>query len=793
VLGCDDTQEILAELQQRRTAIVETPEAVPRFTQAPGGTSSIEFGSIPEETIIDSARIPVGGQAHVILGTDASSAAFAEHTERRHAAAQLQTPDALARFPQAPGGDSSISMRGDAAAVTIPTRGPVGGEASLTLGDEDSKKIFEQHQKQRSAVVETPEAAPRFSQAPGGDSSVTSVATVAVRGPVGGETSITLGSDDVKAEFAQREQERTASTETPDAVARFPQAPGGDASICMRDDAVVETAAARGAVGGACTVVLGSDDSSEILLQHQQRRSAVVETPDAAPRFSQAPGGTSSIAAGSQGLLDTKQTAVSAEPARGPVGGQTTITLGCDDSAAIFAEHHSSHRDAAPAEAPVAAPRFPQAPGGCTSISIGGAESEDISVDTLLARKPVGGLCSVSFASAELPPREELADSLLRTPVGGATTIMLGGDGEIPVVAARGPVGGTATVVLGADASEAMFQQYKEHRHADIETPDAAPRFPQAPGGNASISMRGDCCADPVETRGPVGGRASVVLGTDSSKQAFAHREEEREVELDTPAAARRFQQTPGGTATIVLGGGVEEELLPTAERGPRQSPGGDSSLTLGGDYPDDIVRTMSVSANRFANGANQNEGNVLTDRPSTRLHHAPGGATSICLGDAKASEMFEGRPQSVRLADRFEQYDCSAGTGGAAALLLGAGYPKEVAKQPAASPSNQGASKRQAPGGDSSLCLGNERSHHVSGNTSSNKFANGSNQNAGNSITDRPTTKLHFAPGGKTSICLGNENVDTANIIKGTGDKTPLKSHSNVAVLGTPNAAVLG
>jgi len=363
---------------------------------------------------------------------------------------------------------------------------------------------------------------------------------------------------------------------------------------------------------------------------------------------------------------------------------------------------------------------------------------------------------------------------------------MLGGDGEVPVVAARGPVGGTATVVLGADASEAMFQQCKD---AVFETPDAAPRFPQAPGGNASISMRGDCCTDAMEIRGPVGGVASVVLGTDSSKQAFAHREEEREVELDTPAAARRFQQTPGGTATIVLGGA---EDLPTAERGPRQSPGGDSSLALGGDYPDDIVRTMS--ANRFANGANQNSGNVLTDRPSTRLHHAPGGAASICLGDAKASEMFEGKPQSVRLADRFEQYDCSAGTGGAAALLLGANYPQEVAKQkPAASPSNQGASRRQAPGGDSSLCLGNDGSHNASGNTSSNKFANGANQNAGNSITDRPTTKLHFAPGGKASICLGDENVDTANILKSASDKTPLKSNSNVPALGTSNAAVLG
>ena len=34
----------------------------------------------------------------------------------------------------------------------------------------------------------------------------------------------------------------------------------------------------------------------------------------------------------------------------------------------------------------------------------------------------------------------------------------------------------------------------------------------------------------------------------------------------------------------------------------------------------------------------------------------------------------------------------------------------------------------------------------------SSNKFATGSNQNCGNFITDRPTTRVHAPPGGKSS-----------------------------------------
>ena len=41
---------------------------------------------------------------------------------------------------------------------------------------------------------------------------------------------------------------------------------------------------------------------------------------------------------------------------------------------------------------------------------------------------------------------------------------------------------------------------------------------------------------------------------------------------------------------------------------------------------------------------------------------------------------------------------------------------------------------------------------------TSSNSFASGANQNSGNCITDRPTTRVHAAPGGKSSFSLGWE-----------------------------------
>ena len=39
------------------------------------------------------------------------------------------------------------------------------------------------------------------------------------------------------------------------------------------------------------------------------------------------------------------------------------------------------------------------------------------------------------------------------------------------------------------------------------------------------------------------------------------------------------------------------------------------------------------TSANRFATGSNQNCGNVITDRPTTRIHAPPGGRSNIFFG----------------------------------------------------------------------------------------------------------------------------------------------------------------
>ena len=102
------------------------------------------------------------------------------------------------------------------------------------------------------------------------------------------------------------------------------------------------------------------------------------------------------------------------------------------------------------------------------------------------------------------------------------------------------------------------------------------------------------------------------------------------------------------------------------------------SSWSLGWSGPSEDAAARP-SANRFATGSNQNAGNVLTDKPTTRVVAPPGGRSSdiFNLGPAPATE-------------------------------------------------------------------------------SSNRFATGSNPNAGNVLSERPTTRVHAPPGGHSSIRFG-------------------------------------
>ncbi|CAJ1336383.1 unnamed protein product [Effrenium voratum] len=122
------------------------------------------------------------------------------------------------------------------------------------------------------------------------------------------------------------------------------------------------------------------------------------------------------------------------------------------------------------------------------------------------------------------------------------------------------------------------------------------------------------------------------------------------------------------------------------------------------------------VSANSFANGSNQNCGNVLSDIPTTRVAAPPGGKSSICLG-------WDDRPPA----------------GGA-----GRQAPIRESRDPAG---YQAAGARRAP--DDDQAFGSRPRE------SGNSFANGHNQNTGNVLTGVPSTRVSRPPGGQSEMSL--------------------------------------
>jgi SPIRAL1-like protein len=140
-------------------------------------------------------------------------------------------------------------------------------------------------------------------------------------------------------------------------------------------------------------------------------------------------------------------------------------------------------------------------------------------------------------------------------------------------------------------------------------------------------------------------------------------------------------------------------------------------------------------SSNAFANGANQNCGNVLTDRPTTRLHAPPGGKSQI----ASILSWDADEPAVNKRA-------------------------QPEARNPVPAPAQYGVDPMQGRGRESAPSFDSRRNDYITsaqaagghGGVSSNAYANGANQNCGNVLTDRRTTKVSAPPGGHSSIVFG-------------------------------------
>lgn len=154
------------------------------------------------------------------------------------------------------------------------------------------------------------------------------------------------------------------------------------------------------------------------------------------------------------------------------------------------------------------------------------------------------------------------------------------------------------------------------------------------------------------------------------------------------------------------------------------------------------------LSSNAYASGVDQNSGNFLTGKPITRIHAPPGGASTISFGDQYTAPpppkqqpgLVLGtptQPATPESADSVED--------GPAPIpmmeLPPAPSAVEVEVLPPAAPVEEPAA---APAVAAAPAM------------SANAYATGSNQNSGNFMTGRPTTRVRAPPGGASSITFG-------------------------------------
>ena len=130
-----------------------------------------------------------------------------------------------------------------------------------------------------------------------------------------------------------------------------------------------------------------------------------------------------------------------------------------------------------------------------------------------------------------------------------------------------------------------------------------------------------------------------------------------------------------------------------------------------------------------------------MTGRSSTRLHAPPGGSSSQA-----GSLIFGGGYTNPKEARRQAQQKTKHPMQPVTTHIQNVPVVKDTTS---ASKSQQQISANNPM---ISQPVQQNVASRASSGVSSNKFATGSNQNCGNFITDRPTTRVHAPPGGKSS-----------------------------------------
>jgi len=245
----------------------------------------------------------------------------------------------------------------------------------------------------------------------------------------------------------------------------------------------------------------------------------------------------------------------------------------------------------------------------------------------------------------------------------------------------------------------------------------------------------GNVMTDRPTTRvfAPPGGVSSIHFGGDDAKPA-------RNVTPRTPKSGEQSRMNGQRRHLMSEEGSTDDTSVDGSNVTPRSGQRKLVTDTNGAAFGQRLQRS---SSNTFARGADQNCGNMMTNTPTTRVCAPPGGASSISLSHDDGSSQVRRAQSTPRMSD------CTSSASGVT--------PRSVRRNPAVDTNSTGSGQR----------------------SSSNTFARGSNQNCGNVLTDRPTSRISAPPGGASSIDFGWEH-----------DSKQAESQGNVTPR-TPKAAV--
>ena len=169
-------------------------------------------------------------------------------------------------------------------------------------------------------------------------------------------------------------------------------------------------------------------------------------------------------------------------------------------------------------------------------------------------------------------------------------------------------------------------------------------------------------------------------------------------------------------------------------------SPGGVQLQVPDSRWGSSNYTEVGVSSNRYANGSNQNCGNVMTGRSSTRLHAPPGGSSSQA-GSLIFGGGYTNPNEARRQAKQKTKHPMQPVT-------------THIQNVPVVKDTTSASKSQQQTSANNPMIFSqcDKMSLRVQAVVFFKQVCYCSNQNCGNFITDRPTTRVHALPGGKSS-----------------------------------------